>query len=64
VEITVDQGKCLGSGQCVLTDPSIFDQRSEDGVVVLLQTSPGEKSRESAQEAAELCPSGAITIRG
>ena len=64
MEIIVDQGKCLGSGQCVLIDPSIFDQGGEDGLVVLLRSSPGEESRLAAEEAAELRPAGAIRVLG
>jgi ferredoxin len=64
VEIVADQGKCMGSGQCVLTDPSIFDQGAQDGLVVLLRPSPGEESRLAAEEAAELCPAGAIQVLG
>jgi ferredoxin len=56
VHIIADRAKCLGSGQCVLTDPSIFDQGAEDGLVALLRPAPGEKPRPAAEEAAELCP--------
>jgi ferredoxin len=64
VEIVADQGKCVGSGQCVLTDSSIFDQGAEDGLVVLLRPMPGEESRPAAEEAAALCPAGAIKVLG
>jgi ferredoxin len=64
MEIIADQSKCVGSGQCVLTDSSIFDQGADDGLVVLLRPSPGEESRQAAEEAAELCPAGAIQVLG
>ena len=64
MHIVADQAKCLGSGQRVLTDPSIFGQGAEDGLVVLLRPAPGEESRPAAEEAAELCPGGAIKVLG
>ena len=36
VKVTVDQDKCVSSGQCVLNAGELFDQRDDDGVVVLL----------------------------
>ncbi|MFE3946199.1 ferredoxin, partial [Streptomyces sp. NPDC059118] len=35
MKVTVDQNKCVASGQCVLSAPDVFDQREEDGIVVL-----------------------------
>lgn len=64
MEIIADQGKCLASGQCVLTDSSIFEQDPQDGLVVVLRPSPGEESRPAAEEAAEQCPAGAIRVLG
>jgi len=64
VEIVIDQTRCMGSGQCVLTDSSIFDQGPEDGLVILLRPAPGEASRPAAEEAAELCPAGVIRVLG
>ena len=64
MKIIADQSKCMGSGQCVLTDPSIFDQGALDGLDGLLHPSPGEESRPAAKEAAELCPAGAIQVLG
>ena len=40
MKVTVDQDKCVSSGQCVLNAAEVFDQRDEDGVVVLLNTNP------------------------
>jgi hypothetical protein len=40
MRITVDQNKCIASGQCVLSAAGVFDQRDEDGIVVLLNPSP------------------------
>ncbi len=40
MKVTVDQDKCVSSGQCVLNAGEVFDQRDDDGVVVLLTDSP------------------------
>ena len=40
MKVTVDQDKCVSSGQCVLNAGDVFDQRDDDGVVVLLDDSP------------------------
>ncbi|UMP04535.1 ferredoxin [Amycolatopsis sp. EV170708-02-1] len=62
MKITVDQDKCCGAGTCVLLAPDVFDQREEDGIVLLLQESPGQDSHDIVREAADVCPGAAITV--
>lgn len=62
MKISVDQDKCCAAGSCVMTAPGVFDQRDEDGVVVLLQDSPGEDELEAVREAAGICPALAIEL--
>ena len=33
MRIKADTGVCVGSGQCVLTEPAVFDQ-DDDGIAV------------------------------
>lgn len=40
MRITVDQGRCVGAGQCVMAAAEVFDQRDVDGIVELLNASP------------------------
>jgi ferredoxin len=61
MKITVDQDKCVASGQCVLVAPEVFDQRDEDGIVVLLQE---QTQAGTAREAARICPALAIEVDG
>jgi ferredoxin len=62
MKVTVDQDKCIASGQCVLAVPDVFDQREEDGIVVLLNPSPDSALAEDVKQAASLCPGRAITV--
>ena len=40
MKVVVDQDKCVSSGHCVLNAAGVFDQRDEDGVVILLDEHP------------------------
>ncbi|MCW2914434.1 MAG: ferredoxin [Actinomycetia bacterium] len=62
MRVSVDQHKCIASGQCVLRVPEVFDQREEDGIVVLLNDNPPAELREAASQAAAICPAWAITV--
>ncbi|KUH97049.1 ferredoxin [Mycolicibacterium acapulense] len=62
MKLTVDQDKCVSSGQCVLNASDIFDQRDDDGVVVLLNDSPADDQADDARKAAAACPALAIHI--
>ncbi|CAM5342651.1 Ferredoxin OS=Streptomyces glaucescens OX=1907 GN=SGLAU_30780 PE=4 SV=1 [Streptomyces glaucescens] len=64
MRIIVDQDKCCGSGGCVLAAPDVFDQRDEDGVVVLLTPEPAQDQFRAVQGAAASCPSSAIALAG
>ena len=63
MKVTVDQDKCVSSGQCVLNASDVFDQRDDDGVVVLLNDSPGPEQAQNVRNAAAACPAVAIDIK-
>ncbi|MGK5637052.1 ferredoxin [Streptomyces sp. URMC 126] len=60
--IRVDRMRCCGAGMCALTAPEVFDQDRRAGKVLLLEPAPPPRLADAAREAAELCPSGAITV--
>ena len=62
MRVTVDQDKCVSSGQCVLNASEVFDQRDEYGVVVLLADRPPADQEDNARRAAAACPAQAIYV--
>ncbi|MFF0146813.1 ferredoxin [Amycolatopsis sulphurea] len=63
MKIIADTGKCVGAGQCVLTEPELFDQSEEDGTVVVLNDTPEGELIEKAREAVNVCPSQALSLQ-
>jgi ferredoxin len=62
MKVVVDQEKCVASGQCVVAAPEVFDQRDEDGVVVLLDSAPPSELDDDVHQAAAVCPALAILV--
>jgi ferredoxin len=62
MRITVDTGRCIGSGRCASMDPDVFDQSEEDGTSLLLDEAPSVEHHSAVREAAELCPAAAIRL--
>ncbi|MEE1840717.1 MULTISPECIES: 4Fe-4S domain-containing protein [unclassified Streptomyces] len=63
MQISIDFDKCCGAGQCVLAAPDVFDQRDEDGIVVLLDDNPPADQAENVAQAAAVCPAAAIQVK-
>ena len=62
MKIIIDQDKCVASGQCVTAAAAVFDQRDEDGIVVLLTDNPPEDLAADVHQAAAVCPALAIVV--
>jgi ferredoxin len=62
MRIEADLERCVGAGQCVLTEPALFDQNEEDGRVVVLVTEVDGDRAVAAREAVQVCPSGALSL--
>ena len=64
MRVAVDQDKCIAAGQCVAAAPDVFDQREEDGVVVLVNATPDAADEDGVRQAAAVCPALAIQVQG
>ena len=56
MKVTIDTAKCIASGQCVLNAPDVFDQRDEDGIVVLLNPNPPAGAEDDVQAGRRALP--------
>jgi ferredoxin len=63
MRIVTDTGRCVGAGQCALTEPRVFDQSDEDGTVVLLTDTAEGDVLDNVREAVDLCPSQALSLK-
>ena len=61
MKVTVDYDLCASTGSCMQICPEVFEVRS-DGYLYVLQDEPAEELRPKVEEAAELCPTAAITV--
>jgi ferredoxin len=61
MHVAADAAKCVASGQCALIAPEVFDQREDDGKVVLRIDSPAPAHHAAIREAVLVCPSRAIS---
>ena len=62
MRIVADTSRCVGAGQCVLTEPAVFDQSEEDGTVIVLAEQPENGELDRARQAVHICPSGALSL--
>ena len=62
MRIVTDPARCVGAGQCALTEPSVFDQSDEDGTVVLLTDHAEGETLDNVREAIDLCPAQALAL--
>ena len=61
MKVNVDFDLCVGSGSCARVCPEVFELR-DDGFLEVLQPAPPEALHDLVRDAAELCPTGAITL--
>lgn len=63
MRVIVDFDRCISSGSCTRAAPEVFELR-DDGFLYVLQDEPGEELRAAVEEAADLCPTAAISVEG
>ncbi len=60
-KVVVDRSICLKAGQCYYLQPSVFRADSQGWPEIIVEHPEGEEL-EAAEDAVEICPSGAITL--
>jgi len=61
VEVRIDEELCTGCGLCEETCPDIFKMDEDKDIATVIKTDYDEYDEECIQEAAESCPSEAIS---
>ena len=61
MKIVVVKSKCLRSGQCTYLHPKLFKEGEGGYPEVLVEVVPDDLKAE-AEDAADICPSGAIDL--
>jgi ferredoxin len=62
MRLVIDYSKCRKAHQCVYLHPELFKTDAAGAPVVLIER-PGEELRPGAEEALDLCPNGAISLK-
>ena len=61
MKVKIDFDMCASTGGCMQISPEVFEVRS-DGYLYILQEEPGPDVADKVREAADLCPTAAITV--
>lgn len=57
----IDESLCIGDGICVDICPEVFEM-GDDQLAHVVNENPSEELQERVKEAADACPTGAISI--
>jgi ferredoxin len=61
MKVSVDFDVCASTGACMQVCPEVFEVRS-DGYLYVLNENPPAELHSRVIEAAEMCPTAAITV--
>lgn len=61
MRLVVDRNKCMRSSQCSYLHPDLFKE-GPDGVPLVLVERPTGEQLKGAEDARDICPSGAIDL--
>jgi ferredoxin len=62
VTVRIDQTRCIGSGQCVLAAPDVFDQSDDDGLGFVVIAEPPAGLLPGVRDAVDRCPAQAVSL--
>lgn len=57
----IDESLCIGDGICVDICPEVFEM-GDDQLAHVINENPSEELHERVREAADACPTGAISV--
>ena len=60
--VRIDQTRCIGSGQCVLAAPDVFDQSDDDGLGLVVISEPSPDLLPGVRDAVDRCPAGVVSL--
>jgi len=61
MKVVVDFDVCASTGSCMQVCPEVFEVRN-DGFLYILQEGPPAELHDKVRAAADLCPTGAISL--
>ena len=61
MKVIVDYDICASTGACTQIAPEVFEVRT-DGYLYILIDEPGEELHDKVTQAADMCPTAAITL--
>lgn len=61
MKVSVDFDVCASTGACMQVCPEVFEVRS-DGYLYVLQENPPEELHDKVRQAADMCPTAAISV--
>ena len=61
MRVVVDFDVCASTGSCMQVCPEVFEVRS-DGYLYVLQEEPADSLQDKVRQAADLCPTAAISL--
>lgn len=61
MRISIDSNRCIGSAQCAVSVPAVFEQ-DEDGLSTVIAGREDGAGQPLVREAARACPVQAITL--
>lgn len=61
MKVNVNYDFCASTGACMQVCPEVFEVRS-DGYLYVLQEEPAPELHDKVRQAADMCPTAAITV--
>ena len=61
MKVTVDFDNCASTGACMQVCPEVFEVRT-DGYLYILEEDPSPELADKVNQAADMCPTAAITV--